>query len=75
MEVIQFTNPATALVYETDFEVDVTVHVNCTCNGGKGYSGKLSDLPPGAAQELLEQKSNLVRLKPVPKKKQTSTSE
>lgn len=66
---IKFTIPATALLFETDFEQDVKVTVGCECNGGKGYSGPLSNLPLGAAWVLLEQKSNLVKRKPAPVQK------
>ena len=60
---ITFTVPATALLYETDWDVDPVVMVSCPCNGGKGYSGPLSGIPPLAAQELVNQRSNLLRQK------------
>jgi hypothetical protein len=64
---IAFNNPQTASLFETDFENDPFIEVGCECNGGKGYQGKLSDLPPLAAAELVIQKSNLVRAKAAPK--------
>jgi hypothetical protein len=62
---ITFTNPETADMFETDFENDVKLIVSCECNGGKGFSGMLSNIPPGAATALVIQKSNLVRFKPI----------
>lgn len=61
--VIQFTVPAVALLFETDFENDPQVTIGCDCNGGKGYSGPLSNVPLNAAYRLVEGRSNLLRLK------------
>ncbi|RYZ56725.1 MAG: hypothetical protein EOO14_11915 [Chitinophagaceae bacterium] len=60
---LQFTVPATALLFETDREKDQKVYVGCECNNGQGYQGMLSNIPPLAAQLLVEQGSNLVRFK------------
>jgi hypothetical protein len=67
MAVIQFKNPDTAKLFETDFENDVLLEVGCQCNNGQGYKGFLSDISPMAATELVIQQSNLVRPKPAPK--------
>lgn len=67
MAKIVFTNPDTALVFETDFENDPRVMVGCECNNGQGYEGLLSNIPPLAATALLMQGSNLVKAKPAPK--------
>lgn len=71
---VQFTNPQTALIFETDFENDPWIEVGCECNGGKGYQGLLSNVPPMAATELLATKSNLVKAKAVKKTDKQSSS-
>jgi hypothetical protein len=63
MAVIQFTDPMTAAIFETDFENDVLLEVGCQCNNGQGYKGYLSDVTPMAAQALVDCQSNVIRFK------------
>lgn len=58
-----FTHPETAKLFTTSWPVDQKIHVGCECNGGRGFSGMLSNLPPGAAAALIMQGSNMVQPK------------
>jgi hypothetical protein len=67
MSKIVFKNEETAKLFETDSEVDAMLEIGCECNGGNGWKGKLSDIPPMAAMELANQ-NYLVRQKQPPAK-------
>ena len=64
---IVFNNEETARMFEAVTQTNVLLEIGCECNGGNGWKGFLSDIPPMAAMELANQ-NYLVKAKPVPGK-------
>lgn len=59
---VEFKNAATLAKYDTVWNTDPTIHIP----GGKkanGWRGKLSDITVENADRLMDQKSNLLKLK------------